>query len=648
MTARERSVSPSLRRHGIAAALAVVLFLLAYDDGAYAPGTQATAGVVVWWAILLALFVAFAGVGRLGVAGGWIAAALAALAAWTLASALWSSSVEASVAEFNRTLLYLGVFLFVALVARPGSAGSWADGLALGISAIAFLALASRLFASLFSDRGFETYLPSVQTRLSFPVGYWNGLGIFCALAVPLLLRSAIVARSPIARGLALAPMPAIAADIYLASSRGAVATLLTGTIVFLLVSSRRWALVGAIAVAAAGSTVTIRLLLSRHELVDGPLAGAAAQSQGKSAAWSIALACLLTAAVYALGCRYWPARLIPSPGLGRVAGIAAVVLAVGLVLAAHPVSRVEAFKQHPQQYQGSQEGGFVRAHLLSGNGSGRWQFWTAALDEWRTRPWTGRGAGSYEAWWSAHGTVATFVKDAHSLYLETLAELGVLGLALLLALLVGGVAVGSARLKRNQGPTRVTNAALLAVVAAYAVGAGIDWMWELTVVSIVTFICLALLVGGATSEPGAEPGHRPRLHGRRRRVGVAVISIAAVLAVASEGNQLLAQAKIEASQSALARQDLDAAFSDAVDARDLQPWAATPYLQLAFVAEEQGQLLTASEAIAKATERAPDDWRLWLIRFRIEIKRGKIKSAVQALHRAGSLNPRSPLFAGT
>ena len=59
-----------------------------------------------------------------------------------------------------------------------------------------------------------------------------------------------------------------------------------------------------------------------------------------------------------------------------------------------------------------------------------------------------GRGAGSYESWWSEHGTLATFVKDAHSLYLQTLGELGVVGLVLLLTALTAGATAGIARLR--------------------------------------------------------------------------------------------------------------------------------------------------------------------------------------------------------
>src|SRR5205823_5184289 len=84
----------------------------------------------------------------------------------------------------------------------------WNDGLALGIVAVGLLALGSRLFpAVLQGDEGLREYLPSL-TRLSYPLGYWNGLGIFVALAFPLLLAAASLDRRPLLRGLAVAPAP--------------------------------------------------------------------------------------------------------------------------------------------------------------------------------------------------------------------------------------------------------------------------------------------------------------------------------------------------------------------------------------------------------------------------------------------------------
>ena len=53
-----------------------------------------------------------------------------------------------------------------------------------------------------------------------------------------------------------------------------------------------------------------------------------------------------------------------------------------------------------------------------------------------RDEPLLGTGAGSFEAHWFRERSVAFHARDAHNLYLETLAELGPVGLALLLATL--------------------------------------------------------------------------------------------------------------------------------------------------------------------------------------------------------------------
>ena len=100
---------------------------------------------------------------------------------------------------------------------------------------------------------------------------------------------------------------------------------------------------------------------------------------------------------------------------------------------------------------------GVVVATIATTAGSlgDRSEFWDAAINDARDHPLGGSGGGSFEAYWDAHGSSGIFVRDAHSLYLETLAELGVVGLALLLvALSIPLVAVARTNLiSRLQPP---------------------------------------------------------------------------------------------------------------------------------------------------------------------------------------------------
>jgi tetratricopeptide (TPR) repeat protein len=322
---------------------------------------------------------------------------------------------------------------------------------------------------------------------------------------------------------------------------------------------------------------------------------------------------------------------------LSRAASWAAasvvVALAVAGVAAAGPVEAFRTFKEPPGEFS-QPRGDLVRAHLLSGGGSGRWQFWTAAVDEFRSRPLAGRGAGSYESWWAQHGELAYFVRDAHSLYLELLAELGLLGLGLLLGAFAAALVGGLVNLRRADASGRPALVALTAAFGAYAFAAGIDWMWETTVVSLVGIACLGLLV--------ARDG--PRV---RTPLGVrAAVAAAAVLVVVLQAVVLLAGLQLDDSRLAARRGELTRARSLALRARDLEPWAASPYLQLALVAEETGDLASARARIREALRRDGSAWRLWLVAARLETKDGAVAEARRSLARAVGLNPRSPLFA--
>src|SRR5262249_55569653 len=125
----------------------------------------------------------------------------------------------------SRVFVYVAAFVVAILAPARASAGRWCDGIALAIVGVTIAALASRFFPGTFTDVANDTFLPGTATRLSYPIGYWNGLAILVALACPLLLRVAVTATARVTRGLAVAALPAVATTIYLASSRsGAIA----------------------------------------------------------------------------------------------------------------------------------------------------------------------------------------------------------------------------------------------------------------------------------------------------------------------------------------------------------------------------------------------------------------------------------------
>lgn len=126
--------------------------------------------------------------------------------------------------------------------------------------------------------------------------------------------------------------------------------------------------------------------------------------------------------------------------------------------------------------------------------------YWRVAVDQFEERPVLGSGAGSFHAYWQEHrpdpSTLDTpDVLDAHSLYFETLAELGLVGLALILAALAIPFVVGLRR-RRDVGV-----AAGLPAYAAFVIHLGLDWDWEIPAVTLAGLFCGIAVVVAASAE---------------------------------------------------------------------------------------------------------------------------------------------------
>jgi hypothetical protein len=104
-------------------------------------------------------------------------------------------------------------------------------------------------------------------------------------------------------------------------------------------------------------------------------------------------------------------------------------------------------------------------------------------LKEWELNRALGSGAGTFDRYWLHYRTVSSFARDAHSLYLETLAELGPIGLALLLAVLL----IPLLALRGGRDPLLATAAG---AYVAFLVHAGVDWDWEIPAVTLAGLAC--------------------------------------------------------------------------------------------------------------------------------------------------------------
>jgi O-antigen ligase len=125
---------------------------------------------------------------------------------------------------------------------------------------------------------------------------------------------------------------------------------------------------------------------------------------------------------------------------------------------------------------------------------SDRYAYWSVAARTWADHPLAGAGASAFQVAWLRERPIGGGARDAHSLPLETLAELGAAGL-LLLACAAGGIAVCA---RRVQGADPVLAAGPAAALAAAALHASLDWDWEMPALTLVSLTLAAVLVARA------------------------------------------------------------------------------------------------------------------------------------------------------
>src|SRR5262245_12264653 len=159
-------VAAAVREYAITVAVAVVIFLVAYDNGGFAESTRGLVGIGVWWVIILLVAFSFAPRFRIPLGALVTGAFLAAFGLLTLLSVFWAANAAGAYLEFARVALYLGVFVLVVIGSTRGNVGRWADGLALGLVAVTVVALISRFFPGTFPNRGLPVFLPEGATRL--------------------------------------------------------------------------------------------------------------------------------------------------------------------------------------------------------------------------------------------------------------------------------------------------------------------------------------------------------------------------------------------------------------------------------------------------------------------------------------------------
>jgi O-antigen ligase len=619
--------------HAASAAVpgAVVVFF-GFNSGGFFPA--ASAAVALGLAVFLVLRLTLAEEPLAGVSPALVVAtgALAALAVWTLASSGWSHAPGRALLEFSRELAYLlAVAAFGCAAFRAERFALTVRVLALGIVVVCGAGLITRVLPDLW------TIQQRLATdRLSYPLTYWNALGLLAGLGTVLAFHLTSSGGEPrTIRVLGAAAAPVLVTTGFLTFSRGGIAAGLVGLVAFLAIGRPRHVLGGLLAAVPACAAV-IAVALGADALATNHPTSPAGVADGHRLALAVALASAGAALVRTLALRLdgWiearGASRPPWPRQRRALAWGAAAGAVVLVLA---VSGAPAGAQ--RQYHRFVEGNRTsdadqRTRLLDPGNNGRIYKWRLSVDAFSEQPLHGHGAGTWQNLWAIGRPVPDTAVDGHSLYLEVMSELGVVGIVLLvtgLLVLLGGFAA------RARGPGRGPAAALLACGIAWALHAGIDWDWEMPV---LTWWLFALGGSALAAAPGrrwlGSPGRVVRV---ATALGCAVLAITPLLVIRS-------QSKLDDAVQALRAGDCGTAIDAALDSAAAIGSRREPFEVIGFCDVRLGRGDLAEQALRKAVARDPESWEP---EYGLALVLGSFgRDPRPALRRALALNPRSQI----
>jgi O-Antigen ligase/Tetratricopeptide repeat len=622
---RTRAAVSDLGPAAVGVAAAAGMGALAAADGGYFPPSWGWTALAGLWLTAGWLFL-----GRGELAGRLSAlflGAVAALAGLTWLSLLWTENSVQTTLEGFRVLAYLGATAALLLVVRRRTAPALLRGVLAAITLVSIYSLATRLFP----DR-LGTYDPIAGYRLSEPLGYWNGLGIFAALGALIALGVLARDRNLVARCLAAAAFPLLLATLYFTFSRGAWIALGLGFLAAFILDPRRLHLAVSVIVVGIPTALGLWACTSSEALttIDAPLS--AAVDQGQEVAALLALLALLAAAgVAALAVaerRLSPGRPVRLAFAALLAAVAIAVVAGVFVRFGGPVELVDeaydAFRRPPP----NQAFRDVSQRLFTFTGGYRAELWEEAWDDYRENSVLGSGPGTYEQYWNRHRPIPHIVRDAHSLYLETLAELGIVGTVFLA--LVLGIPLVAAFGARHESLA----VGAIGAYVAYLAHAAVDWDWELTGLTVPALACAVALLAFRQRAAPLVPSPTLRL-----AAGTAAVALAAVAFVGLIGSNAVA-----ASEDAVAATppDVAEAKDEARKARRWARWSSEPWQRLGEAQLAGGEAAAARESFRKAIAKEPTNWKLWFALA--EASTGSERR--RALAEAERLNPRSPELA--
>jgi hypothetical protein len=607
--------------------------------------------------------------------GAWPIALLLAFTALTGLSVAWSVAPDASWQDAGRMLAYSGAFAATVALAwiAPGGWRALLGGIVLAAAAVCTYALLTKVLPN---------HLDAADTyaRLQQPYGYWNAIGLTAAMgAIGCLWLGARRAGHALLSALAYPAIGLMLVTVMLAYSRGALAALAIGIIVWMALVPLRLRGVRVLAVGALGAAPVVAWSFSKAALKDEQVALVARTTAGHQfGVLLVAMLVMLLLAGAAIG--FFGDRRAPRPSTRRAVGyaIAALVaLAIAGAFGALAMSSrgLTGTISHDLSSLTDPNARVPNtAGRLTAVSSVRARYWKEALEIFEAHPALGAGAAGYETARLRYRTAPIDVRQAHGYLVQTLADLGIAGLALTIALLLAWMAATgrsthpfnrrwSARRSSKRGsslersvsrlrppalawrsaplaytPERIGLLSMLCIVVTFGVHSFLDWTWYVPGDALVALLCAGWLAGRGPLAQGNRPGPA-RIE--PLRVAIALVVVAGALLAA--WTEWQPQRSVDASEQALTllRRNPVAALSAAQAAVQRDPLSATALFRLAAVQHETGQSALARATLQKAVQMQPSNPETWSTLGEYDLHTNPA-AAVQELRAAVYLDPQS------
>jgi tetratricopeptide (TPR) repeat protein len=619
-------------------ALAVALLVVLGLGSGVSAAADGFYDLTVWGPIcvaLLALVLALAVTagGRPRLVPALAVGGLVAIWLWSWLSTGWGESADEALVTAGRWALYAAMLTALLLLMRSHHdrwlplAAATAGVLAVGLYVLVRMldGDAEALFAG---------------GRLENPLGYVNGQAGYFLLAFWPCVALGEQAKSKLLAGLGAAGGVIVGALMVVSQTRAVLPAVAASAVVVLAVVPGRSRRVWVLAAIGLGVLAISQPLLdvyreSKNNLAPDPeLVEDAARLTLLAAALVGAAWAAVQALIERLGRMGPSVRAALRRGEAVVAGGVIVLALVGGIAAlGDPLDKVGEQYDDFVNLRGNQRSD---TRFLSGGGN-RYDYWRVAWIEFKDAPLRGQGAGNYDRLYFAERRTSEDIRQPHSLPLQALAELGVVGALALLAF-VGAVLAGLwtlARRGRDSAAPRLVAIAAGGAFVAWLAHTSVDWLHNLPGVTGIALCAAAALVA---------PWSR-RLSGSgitsARIVAVAAVAVLVLAAAYSVGRLAIAdQYRIDAR---------DQLSSDPVEALRLanQSLAFNDDSLLALYVKSAayarlGQYRPARGALVEATELEPHDHLPWALLGDLAVRRGDFATARRAYRRASELNPRS------